>query len=176
MLNYRDPAGRAVVVVGVFAIEKEDRSQRLIVDARVPDCFSVEPEANELLTGAAFAQVRGKKFNIGGLVPKDAFYNLSSPVELQYLFGLLGILCGSLESALDYKLEFPSDQIIYLCFQVVPMGWIHALNLCQRVFEGIVERSVGVPSRILLCGFRPPPTIDQGICAAYVDNVVVMCQ
>ena len=133
----------------IFAVWKKPGPngprQRLIIDARRSNTWFSTPPKTELATGDAFSRmvaVSQDALELGQTDIQDAFYQLGLPMELRPLFGLPGARAGRVGVSVtcDGVPVAPSTLVRFrLC--VVPMGWTHALHLCQRVLEG-ASRSV----------------------------------
>lgn len=59
-------------------------------------------------------------------------------------------------------------------FAVVPMGWTHALNVCQDIFSSIIKEGLGSDT-VLLNDNLPAPSLDSPVVSVYVDNFGVLC-
>ena len=83
--------------------------------------------------------------------------------------------------AKDVNLSWLNDQPLdpntnlYLRFKVFPMGWSHAVNICQHVLSQIILPSVLVQSAMFWSDQRPIPDLGHGGIVKYVDNVVTLC-
>ena len=158
--------------VGVFAVAKKSGAQRLVVDARLANCYFAEPPSTALPTGAAFSQIRAdhtRGLFFGGLDLRDYFYHLTLPEALRPYFMMPPVL------ARLHKCEHDTNGAkIYPRFRVIPMGWTHALDLAQNFFAHLVSGSLGRPRSHMLCDGEVPCSTSVGIPAVYVDNFIFM--
>lgn len=132
------------VRVGVFAVWKSNKTQqRLIIDARVSNmCFSdlVNPD---LPIGASFSRLfleESETFECSSGDRKDAFYTLALPEHLRCFFVLEPIRPRDLAGSFELLEELKRCDWLYPRFCAVPMGWSHAVNLCQRIVRSLVLR------------------------------------
>ena len=165
--------------VGAFTVWKKSGKQRLVIDARLANLHFDAPEKVHLATGATFANVEvdgGPAIEVGGVDIADAFYHLELVPELREFFALPGLRAGDV--GLSHLNGKPVDveKIVYPCLRVVPMGWTHALWLCQAAHEHIVNHCPEVDMK-LRCGDKMPvPELKDYIHTQYVDNFVALSQ
>ena len=146
-------------------------------------CFSA-PEHVELATGSSFARLevdQGPAVEVGGVDIKDAFYQISLPESLRPYFALNPIHARDL--GISSTVEGPADPKtkVYPTLQVVPMGWSHALWVCQKLHEmmSIEVDDIRVGTR--LADRHPARVIGQQsnqqfVHLEYVDNFVALSQ
>ena len=65
-----------------------------------------------------------------------------------------------------------ATQMVWPRLAVLPMGWSHALELCQRVHEHLVRDSGEVSPEQAVVDRRRPPHLAMGAHAEYVDNFI----
>lgn len=145
----------------------------MIIDARRANCHFRDPAYVSLATGDTLSRLEfnaGEVVTIGMADLKDAFYHLELPSALRKFFCLPSILTKHLSEA---GIPISSRQrVVTPRLRVVPMGWSHALYLCQRLHERLVLHS-GLPSDLRLQD-RRPVTGSECLHLQYVDNLVVL--
>ena len=168
------PAGESGAVierVGIFSVPKKDGRQRLVVDCRRSNCWFTDPPKAHLPTCAAYSRLSMPPDAVlysGGFDLRDAFYQLGLPEFLRPYFCLpdcTASLCPLLAAA-GYSTITPR-------FCVVPMGWTHALNVCQDLFTSVIKEALG-PGTELLDDHRPSPSLSRPCVSCYVDNFGVL--
>lgn len=122
------------VVCGVFAVPKDDATDRLIIDARPANAVFAEPAAVKLPTPDLLAKLScdPKRHLFVAKVDLDNFYHrLKLPVSLRPYFALPPV------RACDVGLgsEFGSDTLVHPCCVTLPMGWSHSVLLAQAAHE-----------------------------------------
>ena len=128
-----------VARVGLFAVQKKEGKQRLIVDARIANCIFTESRPVHLCSGSTLGGIQmpeGSCLHLGQVVIENAFYNMLMPEELIEYFGLPRIKSRHLDSCLIDSAETPGDCYVHPHFRVVPMGFSHALFVvptCTRI-------------------------------------------
>jgi hypothetical protein len=162
--------------VGAFCVSKKNGKQRLVVDARRSNCWFVDPPAVSLATGSALSDITVEDdggWFIAHLDIANAFYALELPVALRSFFCLPGISARELGlTHLNGLLLRPGD-IVYPRLQVVPMGWTHALAVCQQIHEAIVDKAGLLPSHRVIDGQPSIPvsvSVSDPLHVEYVDN------
>ena len=166
------------VRVGLFAIKKANGTQRLIVDARLANlCFS-EPSSPDLPTGASYSKIfLGEDESLYGSTCdlKDAFYTIELPAELRRFFTLDPIQAKHLGIHSVGGKAIKADTLVFPRLKVVPMGWNHAVNVCQDVVRACLERTGLITDSMMVSDGRPFPRLSRGAVVAYVDNIVCLC-
>lgn len=159
--------------ISIFFVTKKNDRQRMIIDARRANCHFRDPAYVSLATGDTLSRLEfnaGEVVTIGMADLKDAFYHLELPSALRKFFCLPSILTKHLSEA---GIPISSRQrVVTPRLRVVPMGWSHALYLCQRLHERLVLHS-GLPSDLRLQD-RRPVTGSECLHLQYVDNLVVL--
>lgn len=151
--------------------------QRLIVDARRSNaCFSVPPPP-DLPTGASYSRVflrPGEKLSVTSSDLKDAFYTIELPRCLRRFFTLAPVRAEEVGlSHLEGRALSPKDWV-FPRLSVIPMGWSHAVNFCQRVVRSAALRVSGTRPEMFVSDLRPFPGLKEGSIVIYVDNVVCL--
>ena len=165
--------------VGAFMVWKKSGKQRLVIDARLANLHFGTPEKVSLATGATFANIEvdsGPPLEVGGVDIADAFYHLELIPELRGFFALPGVRAGDVGCSMVNGKKISETSKIYPCLKVVPMGWTHALWLCQAAHEHIVNLCPRVDSRLRCRDKRPVPEVKDYIHTQYVDNFVALSQ
>ena len=115
------------IVNGLFAVEKPDGSQRLIIDARPTNNVCHEPLHVELPTPDLFSRLqvpKGKKLYVAKSDLSDYFYRFRIPQWMEKYFALPAI--DPIELGLEQRY---GDVRIYPCLTVLAMGWSHSVYL-----------------------------------------------
>ena len=133
-------------VVGAFCVKKKNNRQRLVIDSRLANLHFDAPESVRLCTGSTFARIEvgdsGGPLEVGGVDISDAFYNIGLPASLRKFFGLKSIRAGDVGVSVTCDGPVNPNDLIYPVLKVVPMGWTHALWVCQKCHEMIID---GIP-------------------------------
>ena len=106
-------------------------------------CF-VDPPAVELAIGSALAEIAtddGSEWYVASLDIANAFYSLALPPELCKYFCLPSRTAGALGVSEVAGQPVSSSTRVYPQLAVVPMGWTHALAICQRIHEHIADQA-----------------------------------
>ena len=99
----------------------------------------------------------------------DAFYGMEMPEEWRHLLGLEPVKAGDLGiERLDGR-RISKGTTLYPRLNVLPMGWTHALALCQRVLETAAD-DAGLPREGRFSDATPAANIGVGAHTEYVDN------
>ena len=163
--------------VGAFAVRKEDKRQRLVLDARIANLYFAAPPRTSLPSGASLSAIRVDRevgLFFSGLDLREYFYHLRLPEELRGYFHLPPASAGMLQQEGLCK-EFPRSQTLFPRLIVVPMGWTHALDLAQHYFDDIVCKALSLRRSSLLHDGDPPSSAEAGVAAVYVDNFIYCC-
>ena len=165
--------------VGVFFVWKKSGKQRMIIDARLSNLWFRSPEKVHLATGSSFSRIQvddGPPIQVGGVDISDAFYRIELPFEFRDLFALPPITAQAL--GLDSVGGAPVEgkQLIFPCVRVVPMGWAHALWVCQKCHELVTDSLRHVPPQLRFTDMRPVPDMSPFLHTEYVDNFVALSQ
>ncbi|CAK0821614.1 unnamed protein product [Prorocentrum cordatum] len=159
--------------VGCFSVWKKSGAQRLVIDARIPNCFFEEPDPVQLASGACFANLQldaGPPLVLGGADIKVAFYAIAMPEELRDLFGFEPIKAWELGvTHAGGEAVKPGDRV-FPVIAVLPMGWVLALQACQSLHELLARREPDVGEHNALADGRPPPGLEPIVHTEYVDN------
>ncbi|CAE7713929.1 unnamed protein product [Symbiodinium sp. CCMP2592] len=161
--------------VAVFFVTKKGDRLRLIIDARRSNAHFRPPQSVSLSTAESLGSLElegGKDLVVCQADLKDAFYHLELPFQLRDYFGLPGARAKDLGITTVGGVRIDQDTIVYPRLSVVPMGWSHALYLCQSIHESLVEQAGLGDSNRLRDRRRAP----NSHCAhtQYVDNLIVM--
>jgi hypothetical protein len=160
-------------VVGVFTVRKKNGKQRLVIDARRSNLWFDSPEHVSLASGDSLSQLcleHDEVMYVGQLDIENAFYNIELPVCLRQYFCLPIIDSALIRNILPPELRACEGRV-WPRLRVVPMGWTHALYICQNIHEGVaLEAGHGIETRI--ADKEPSPMIDKTrvVHLEYVDN------
>eukprot|EP00438_Fugacium_kawagutii_P010865 Skav216249 [mRNA] locus=scaffold20:133295:138540:- [translate_table: standard] len=160
---------------GLFCVWKKSGRQRLVVDARLTNLWFQDPLPVALATGTAFGAIEVDShgpIELAGVDISDAFYNIELPYSLRDLFGLRPL--HARELGVDHCEGVPvgPDDKVFPVFRAVPMGWSHALWLCQYLHEMVVNDVPGLGRGNRFVDRSVPPDLDPLIHTEYVDNFV----
>ena len=160
--------------VGMFAVNKKNNEQRLVLDARYSSCYFTDPPKVHLASGGAFASIEvepGQQVWLGNVDIQVAFYAMELPAELLTYFGLPHDVCARDVgiSEIDGVKVHP-DQMLSVVFCAIPMGWTHSLAVCQNVLEGLAQQVPGVDSKNYSVDRKVAPPISPMIHTEYADN------
>lgn len=164
---------------GLFCVWKKSGKQRLVVDARLTNLWFSSPEPVRLATGTSFGAIEVDDhgpIELAGVDISDAFYNIELPESLRDLFGLLPLEAREIGRGRLGQLEVGDHEKVYPVFRAVPMGWTHALWLCQYLHEAVVNDIVGLGSSNRFVDGSIPPNLAPLIHTEYVDNFVALSQ
>ncbi|CAK0868150.1 unnamed protein product, partial [Prorocentrum cordatum] len=174
MLDFRLDGGD-FEEVGLFTVWKKDGRQRLVIDCRGSSLHFAEPNKTSFASGASFSRMElqeGEQLWTGGVDIADAFYNMGLPGELRRYFALSRLRAADLGVEVVEGQSVSSRAWVRPCLAVLPMGWSHALDFCQRVHRSIVLEKGGLPGAAEIIDGRPPADVREGASTAYVDNFV----
>ena len=151
--------------VGAFCVRKKNNRQRLVIDSRLANMWFEAPEPVQLCTGSTFSRIevgdQGEPVEVGGVDITDAFYNIGLPPGLRKYFGLKPVKAGNVGIARTVEGSVRPSDMIYPVLRVVPMGWTHALWVCQRCHEMVID---GIPRMVQgqrICDRKPPQNLFQ---------------
>ncbi|CAK0816959.1 unnamed protein product, partial [Prorocentrum cordatum] len=161
--------------VGLFTVWKKDGRQRLVIDCRGSNFRFGEPDKTSLASGGSFSSIElapGEVLWTAGVDIADAFYNMGLPPELRHLFALPRLRAAQLGVRELGGRPVPGRAWVRPCLAVLPMGWTHALDFCQRVHRNILLQKGGFESVPEVVDGMPTPPIQDGAYTAYVDNFI----
>lgn len=165
--------------VGAFTVWKKNGKQRLVIDARLANMHFEVPEKVKLATGSTFARIEvddGPQVEVGGVDIADAFYHIELIPALRPYFALPGIRAEDVGvKSINGEMVKPST-MVYPQLRVVPMGWSHALWICQVAHQFIVDRNPAVCPKLRCVDREPVPDLHDYIHTQYVDNFVAISQ
>lgn len=173
LVEFTRDAGREQI--SIFFVTKKNDKQRLIIDARRVNCHFRDPAYVSLCAGDTLSRIEmnaGETLRIGMADLKDAFYHLELPPELRPFFSLKPIAARYIKDFFPGAGQAGDNTRWWPRLAVVPMGWSHALFICQKLHERLVVQS-GISDMDRLQDRRP---IQQSECLhlQYVDNLVVL--
>ena len=165
--------------VGAFAVAKKNGKQRLVIDARLANMHFEKPEKVRLATGSTFSRLEvdeGPPIEVGGVDIADAFYNIALPLPLRKFFALPGLQARDVGVCTCEGAAVTPGCLVYPVLRVVPMGWTHALWICQFAHEAVVNANPFVDSSLRIVDKREVPRLKTYLHTEYVDNFVVVTQ
>ena len=170
--------------VGAFTVHKKNNRQRLVIDSRLANLHFRTPEKVHLATGAAFARLtvdEGPPVEVGGVDISDAFYNIQLPQNLRQFFGLKALKARDAGVTETSEGACKPDTLVVPVLRVVPMGWTHALWICQSIHEHLALTIPGIVENRRLVDKRAAPEMNAGggrdfVHTEYVDNFVALSQ
>ncbi len=165
--------------VGAFTVWKKNGKQRLVIDARLANMHFEVPEKVKLATGSTFSRIEvdeGPEVEVGGVDIADAFYHIELIPQLRSYFSLPGCKAEDVGVTRINGESVKPSMIIYPQLKVVPMGWSHALWICQVAHQFIVDRNPVVNPRLRCVDREPVPDLQDYIHTQYVDNFVAISQ
>ncbi|CAK0858210.1 unnamed protein product, partial [Prorocentrum cordatum] len=163
-------AALVVDEVGLFSVAKKSGKQRLVVDARPANFWFADPEGVHLATGAALAAIELPDCALlwtASADIADAFYNMQLPGAWRPYFALPPLTPGGLGGRPPPGSR--ARQRLWPRLAVLPMGWSHALAVCQRVSEAAADRA-GLPVLSRIADRRNGPSLGAGAHLVCVDN------
>ena len=161
--------------VSLFFVTKKGDRLRLIVDARRSNAHFRQPQSVSLSTAESLGSIELEGGESGVVCQadlKDAFYHLELSPQLRDYFGLPGIRARHLGISTVEGIKVDQGTLVYPRLAVVPMGWSHALYLCQSIHESLVEQA-GLEEGNRLRDRRRAPNC-RCAHAQYVDNLIVI--
>ena len=161
--------------VAIFFVTKKNKRLRVIVDARRSNAHFKSPSQVNLSAGESLGAIElgpDESLVVCQADLKDAFYHFELPKPLREVFGLPRVRARDVGADHIDGVKVVGSAWIFPRLAVVPMGWSHALYICQSIHEELAERSGLVESGRVRDGKRAPPS--QCTHAQYVDNMVVM--
>jgi hypothetical protein len=156
------------VVNGVFAVEKDADSLRLIIDARPANCIFTEPDSVQLPGPDLLAQLRVPVDTplYAAKVDLDNYYHrLLLPEWMCEYFALPPVSAS--------EIGLPGEQLLYPCCTTLPMGWSHSVFVAQAIHEHLLNTRTRLQpdNRISATSdYR----LDRPRHAAYIDDLILV--
>ena len=156
------------VVNGLFALDKGDGMQRVIIDGRPVSARFAAPPSMNLTTPDALSHIEipsGESVFVCKADVDNFYHRLRVPEWLQPFLALPPVRAGEVGLAE----EFGADTWIYPCCTTLPMGFSHSCFLAQSAHDFIVETRtpLSLSDRITRTGDR---TIDRIRYFLYIDD------
>lgn len=137
MLDFtRDPKA----INGLFAVDKGEGKQRLILDARPANAMLRPSPAVELPTPDVIAALEApprSTLYVAKLDVQDCYHNIVVPQWLRAYFALPAVRAGELGLS-----GYAADELVFPCCKTLPMGFSHSVFLAQTVHVRLLLRSV----------------------------------
>ncbi len=132
------------VVNGLFAVDKGDGAQRLIIDARPANAAFVDSPhvalpSPDLLTH--FTIPAGSTLYAAKVDLDNFYHRLRMPAAWWPYFALPAVRAGDVGVA-----GFGADTSVYPCCSTLPMGFSHAVYLAQAAHEHIIDTRTSLRS------------------------------
>ncbi|CAK0855314.1 unnamed protein product [Prorocentrum cordatum] len=128
----------------LFFVRKKNGSQRLVVDCRRSNCWFSAADPVQLSTGAGLGNLEvpdGARLYVGHVDIKDAFYHFELPERVRNLFALPAVPAWVAGLAEVGGVRVSPGTSVYPRLRVLPMGWSHALWVCQTLHRRIIQVS-----------------------------------
>ena len=160
------------VVNGLFAVEKGEGMQRLIIDARPVNALMVDSPyvdlpSPDLITN--FSVPAGSTLYAAKVDLDNFYHRLRLPPAWWPYFALPPVRAG------DFALPgFPPDSLVWPCCTTLPMGFSHSVFLAQAAHEFIIDSrtSLRAVDRVTRRGdFR----LDRMRHSVYIDDTHWLC-
>ena len=113
--------------VGLFAVNKKNNEQRLVLHARYSSCYFTDLPEVHLASGGTFASIEvepGQQVWLGNVDIQVAFYAMELPASLLTYFGLPhNVRAGDVGITEIDGVKAHPDQMLSVVFCAIPMGW-----------------------------------------------------
>ncbi|CAK0812161.1 unnamed protein product [Prorocentrum cordatum] len=161
----------------LFFVRKKNGSQRLVVDCRRSNCWFSAADPVELSTGAGLRNLEvpdGARLYVGHVDIKDAFYHFELPERVRNLFALPAVPAWVAGFAEVGGVRVSPGTPVYPRLRVLPMGWSHALWVCQTLHRRIIQDIPGLEPTSFLHDRGPAPATTPACHTVYVDNFLAL--
>ncbi len=128
------------VVCGVFAVPKDQNTDRLIIYARPANTLFSVPDPVRLPTPDLLARLctDGSRPFFVAKVNLDNFYHrLRLPVWMRPYFALPAVRVGDVSE--EVAARFGADSSVYPCCVTLHMGWSHSVLVAQLAHEHLLD-------------------------------------
>lgn len=161
-----------LVVNGLFAVEKDENSDRLIIDARIANCYFVLPPHTKLPSPSHLVSLvipRGYVLRKSKCDLSNFYHNLLLPACLTRYF------CLPRLPAKLFGVTGDADGFVYPMCLTLPMGWSHSVFVAQCVHEYVLYSS-GVVSPLRNVINLSSPLLSPGVPVhgAYIDDLFII--
>jgi len=160
------------VVNGVFAVTKDENSDRFIIDARQANYEFAEPEPVNLSTPDLFSRLVADPSRplFAGKVDQDNFYHrLGLPAWLWPYFALPAVRAGDV----GVGDRFGPDTMVYPCCKTLPMGWSHSVLLAQLAHEHFLDTCTDL-RRCDRITADNDPLLNRTRTLVYIDDLIIL--
>ncbi|CAK0795370.1 unnamed protein product, partial [Prorocentrum cordatum] len=161
----------------LFFVRKKNGSQRLVVDCRRSNCWFSAADPVQLSTGAGHGNLEvpdGARLCVGHVDIKDAFYHFELPERVRNLFALPAVPAWVAGLAEVGGVRVSPGTSVYPRLRVLPMGWSHALWVCQTLHRRIIQDIPGLEPTSFLHDRGPAPATTPACHTVYVDNFLAL--
>jgi hypothetical protein len=163
------------VVNGLFAVEKPDKSQRLILNAVFANKVFDDPPHVALPTPELFAKLvvppGNPKFFVAKSDLSDFFYRFAIPQWMIPYFALPPIISD--EMGPQVVAEYGSGVEVFPCLRVLAMGWSHSVLVAQSIHEHLLntETKLCAAEDRISAGADLRLLVSRVLHAVYIDDV-----
>ena len=98
---------------------------------------------------------------MGGVDISDAFYNIELPKELRTFFALDPVRARDIGIKSCEGQAVKGSDFVFPGFKVHPMDWTHALWVCQRCHEILVDEPPNIRASLRVTHRRPVGTLSM---------------
>lgn len=161
------------VVNGVFAVPKDENSDRLIVDARAANMVFTDPHKVELPGPDLLAQlvVADQQPVYVAKVDLDNFYHkIALPDWMWPYFALPAVIAEEV----GLQSRFGAGVRVYPCCTSLPMGFSHAVFLAQRSHEHVIDSRCSLLRSADRITARSDRRLDRTRHLVYIDDLILL--
>jgi len=159
-------------VNGVFGIEKDDQSIRLIIDARPANSLFVKSPDVQLPGPDLLAELLApadKQLFVAKLDIDNYYHRLLLPEWMRPYCALPAVSAQEV----GLQLQFGMNTLIYPCCRTLPMGWSHAVFVAQSAHEHLLNSLPGFAVQDRITTIADIKT-DRVRHAVYVDDLTML--
>jgi hypothetical protein len=159
-------------VNGLFAVDKGDGTQRLILDARPANSLFVAPAKVKLPTPDLIGRLHAisEKPVFAAKVDLDSFFHrFVMPMAYRPYFAMPSVRAGDI----GLGNRFGYNALVYPCMTRLPMGWSHSVLLAQSAHEFLLDTATSLSSADRITA-ENDALLDRIRHAIYVDDLVLL--
>jgi hypothetical protein len=160
------------VVCGVFAVPKDEFTDRFIIDARPANCVFVVPEPVRLPTPDVLAKLvadPSKPLYVAKVDLDNFYHRVRMPEWLWPYFALPPVRAGDI----GVGAEFGDDTWVYPCCKTLPMGWAFSVLLAQVAHEHVIDTHTDLAQDDRITA-ENDPLLDRTRTQVYIDDVIII--
>jgi hypothetical protein len=162
-----------IIVNGVFAIDKDAFSQRLIFHGAPVNGIFVPPQAVQLPTPEVFTKMqlanKDHKLFLAKSDARNFFFCFRVPDSYAPFFAMPPVVARAV--GLEHVF---GDVLIYPCLTVVPMGWSHAVLVTQSAHLQIITKRTSLRTSDALFVHDNDFVIDRPRFALCIDDLILV--